>query len=93
MAIFKTAKQFLKKLCIPYDAYLFKRRVSQSDCLRIIVGCGGIHHDGWISTDIDILNLLEIRDWQKYFKIGSVDAVLAEHVWEHLTDSEASIAV
>ena len=93
MAIFKTAKQFLKKVGINYDAYFFKRRVSRSDCLRIIVGSGGINRDGWISTDIDILNLLEIRDWQKSFKIGSVDTVLAEHVWEHLTESEASIAV
>lgn len=93
MAIFKTAKQFFKKLCIIYDEYLLKRKVRRADCLRINVGSGGINYDGWIATDIDILNLLKISDWQKYFKPGSIAAILAEHVWEHLTASEASLGV
>jgi len=52
---------------------------------RIVLGAGGIGTAGWISTDIDQLNVLVESDWRRYFAPGSVDAILAEHVWEHLS--------
>jgi predicted SAM-dependent methyltransferase len=88
-----TAKHIFKKIDTAYNVYAFRRKVNRSNGLRIIIGSGHIHYRGWLSTDIDILNLLEISDWQKYFKSRSIDAILAEHVWEHLTFSEASLGL
>ncbi len=61
--------------------------------LRIVVGSAGIVQPGWIDTDIDQLNLLNDRDWQRYFRPDSIEAILAEHVWEHLTEEEGALAL
>ncbi|WP_242222339.1 SAM-dependent methyltransferase [Bacillus cereus group sp. BfR-BA-01380] len=34
------------------------------------------------------LNLLKREDWTKQFAPNSIEAILAEHVWEHLTYEE-----
>jgi predicted SAM-dependent methyltransferase len=59
---------------------------------KIVVGAGGTQFRGWISTEQDILNLVMESDWATYFAKDSVDTVLAEHVWEHLTPGESRIA-
>jgi len=59
---------------------------------RIIVGAGNTKGVNWIATDQNILNLLVERDWASLVKPGSLDAILAEHVWEHLTADQAVIA-
>lgn len=53
--------------------------------LRIVVGAHGISEHGWIATERESLNLLNVSDWREYFTNDSIDAILAEHVWEHLT--------
>ena len=60
--------------------------------VRIIVGAGGTSYLGWISTEIHHLNLLKPEDWAKYFRPNSIKAILAEHVWEHLTAEEGTAA-
>jgi predicted SAM-dependent methyltransferase len=60
--------------------------------LRIIVGAGGTSYQGWISTQIEFLNLLTPNHWERYFTPDSIDAILAEHVWEHLTTEEGILA-
>lgn len=92
MSKLKTAKQFFKKIGLDYDSYVFKRQVRRSNPLKIIVGAGGNHYKGWVSSEINTLNLLKINDWQKYFKAVSINAILAEHVWEHLTEEDGAIA-
>jgi predicted SAM-dependent methyltransferase len=47
---------------------------------------------GWIATDVGQLNILVERDWDRYFRADSIEAILAEHVWEHLTKDEATTA-
>jgi predicted SAM-dependent methyltransferase len=61
--------------------------------LKIVVGAGGIFEEGWIETDINSLNVLEIKDWKNLFKIKKIDIILAEHVWEHLTVSDGKLAL
>lgn len=56
--------------------------------MRVILGAGQTNYEGWITTQEGDLNLLSISDWDKLFSIESVDAMLAEHVWEHLTFEE-----
>jgi predicted SAM-dependent methyltransferase len=69
-----------------------KRAVRSGNPLRIVVGSGGIGQAGWIMTDRDFLDLLRLRDWQAFFKENSISAILAEHVWEHLTLAEGLAA-
>lgn len=60
-----------------------------SDPLRIVLGAGGIPVKGWLLTDIEQLNILLDRDWRFYFRPSSIDAMVAEHVWEHLDHEDA----
>ncbi|HXB01652.1 MAG TPA: hypothetical protein VNV15_02400 [Opitutaceae bacterium] len=59
---------------------------------KIVIGAAGMHDHGWIPTDIECLNVLNAADWNRFFSPGSIDALLAEHVWEHLTPSEGACA-
>lgn len=56
--------------------------------MKIILGAGGTSCEGWLSTQEDDLNLLDIKDFENRFQENSVDAMLAEHVWEHMTEQE-----
>jgi len=56
--------------------------------MKIIIGAGETSYDGWISTQEKDLNLLSTFDWDKISPLVSIDAMLAEHVWEHLTYEE-----
>ena len=52
---------------------------------KIIVGAGGTQFEDWVPTNKEILNLLVESDWADYFDPDSLNAILAEHVWEHLS--------
>lgn len=52
---------------------------------KIIVGAGGTQFEDWVSTNKEMLNLIVESDWSTCFDLGSLDAILAEHVWEHLS--------
>jgi len=67
-------------------------RLSRLSPVRVILGAGDTDYPGWIRTNIDSLDVLRSDDWERYFTEGSVDALLAEHVWEHLTADEALAA-
>ena len=56
--------------------------------MRIIVGAGKVKYDGWVSTQENELNLLSIEQWENIVKYSEIEAILAEHVWEHLTYEE-----
>lgn len=59
---------------------------------RIVIGASGLYDRGWIPTEQDFFDMLEPADWARYFQPGSIDAMLAEHVWEHITEEEGRIA-
>lgn len=65
-----------------------RRQLGQTNEWRIVVGTSGVFEPGWIPTDIEFLNLLQDSDWRKFFSESSVAAILAEHVWEHLTPEQ-----
>jgi predicted SAM-dependent methyltransferase len=68
------------------------RRAVGSTPLRIVVGSGGVVENGWVNTERAFLDLLCPDRWEAYFGKHKIDAILAEHVWEHLTPSEGVIA-
>lgn len=61
--------------------------------MKIIIGAGGISQSGWLSTDRPQIDLRNRQSWLKYFAPDTIDALLAEHVWEHLTAYEARLAI
>ena len=69
-----------------------KRALQNLTAKKIIVGANETRFEGWVPTNRNTLDLLVERDWSDYFKRASIDAVLAEHVWEHLTLEEGAKA-
>lgn len=57
--------------------------------IKVVVGAGGSNNNpGWIHTQEDELNLLNKDCWDIKFAPNSITAILAEHVWEHLSYDE-----
>ncbi|CAG9621525.1 class I SAM-dependent methyltransferase [Sutcliffiella rhizosphaerae] len=60
---------------------------------RIVIGAGEYNNNpGCIHTQEEELSLLRPEDWDRKFEVNSLSAILAEHVWEHLTFEEGIIA-
>ena len=59
---------------------------------KIIIGSSGTGSPGWVSTDRETLDLLHANTWRSLLRPASLDAILAEHVWEHLGPQEAVAA-
>jgi len=76
--------QKIKQICKRSILWLHTRAHPR----RVILGAGYTAFSGWTLTDIDTLNILKELDWGIYFKKSSIDAMLAEHVWEHMTASD-----
>ena len=61
--------------------------------LRVVIGAGEYNNNpGWIQSEKEELDLLDKRTWEAMFEKESIDAILAEHVWEHLSWEEGLIA-
>jgi len=73
------------KLKLYYYKYAYKD-------IKIIIGAGEVSHKGWIATDLNTLNIIDGNDWKRLLTPLSVSAILAEHVFEHLSFDEASKA-
>jgi predicted SAM-dependent methyltransferase len=60
---------------------------------RFNVGSGGVNRDrNWFATDIETLNILHEKDWRSLLRFLKLDNIMAEHVWEHLTDEQTAQA-
>ncbi len=59
-----------------------------SEPLRVIIGAGAQTWPGWISTQRDQLDLTDRASFKRYFGDRRADALLCEHVWEHLTPEQ-----
>ncbi len=87
---------------IKYILGYFKRRVlisrlekaiESGQPLKIVIGASGIAQAGWVLTEMSFLNMLKPDDWNRFFKPNSIDAIIAEHVWEHLTPEQGKQAI
>jgi predicted SAM-dependent methyltransferase len=57
--------------------------------IKIVIGAGEyINNPGWVHTQEEEINLLDETTWSKKFDSNTITAILAEHVWEHLTFEE-----
>jgi predicted SAM-dependent methyltransferase len=76
-----------------YQRYKVRRELRRAPTLKIILGAATTHFDGWISTDIRLLDITLQSDWDILFKENSIDRLLAEHVFEHLSESQCYAAL
>jgi predicted SAM-dependent methyltransferase len=60
--------------------------------LNVIVGAGSIEMPGWIATDSDMLDVRSPRAWKRLFAPASIDRLVAEHLFEHLSHAECAMA-
>lgn len=61
--------------------------------IKLVIGAGEYRNNpGWVHTQEDELNLLRREQWTQRFAANSIDALLAEHVWEHLDGDEGLAA-
>lgn len=72
---------------------LLQSAVQRGEPTRIVVGAGHTEYEGWLSTNIDTLDLRSEEDWKKQVGETRLDRVLAEHVWEHLTPADGITAL
>lgn len=57
--------------------------------IKVVIGAGEYNNNpGWMQTQEEELNLLDIKTWANKFAEESITAILAEHIWEHLTYEE-----
>lgn len=59
---------------------------------RIIIGAAETNASGWIATNRRYLDVTDRRCFSRFWKPGTRQAFLAEHVWEHLDPREAGKA-
>ncbi len=52
---------------------------------RIVIGASGVFEPAWTPTDAREFDLLRPETWERFVQPGSIDCLMAEHVWEHLT--------
>jgi predicted SAM-dependent methyltransferase len=91
----KAVHAALAEAAAPARAWLRDRALrkgARQRPLRVVIGASGVFEKGWLPTDLGQLDLLRQETWDRYFAPDSVDALLAEHVWEHLTFDEGKRA-
>jgi len=60
--------------------------------LRVIIGAGEQSWDGWVATHREQLDLCDPASWAAWFGDRRADALLCEHVFEHLTEAQGRAA-
>jgi len=60
--------------------------------MKIIIGAGRTAFDGWISTQQEQLDLLNPASFARFLDGELADAMLAEHVWEHMSQEDGLTA-
>ncbi|MFL5548065.1 MAG: class I SAM-dependent methyltransferase, partial [Gemmatimonadales bacterium] len=75
-----------------HGQYRLEKMLASTPRKRVVIGAWSRFDRGWIPTQREFLDLTKPEDWQRFFQPNSVEAMLAEHVWEHLTPAEGLAA-
>jgi len=88
--ILEKLKRHLKKI---KHQVIFTHQVHVLKNRKLVIGSGGINSGSdWISTDVHILDVTSAGNWQRLFKDIRLENIMAEHVWEHLSEEQAALA-
>jgi predicted SAM-dependent methyltransferase len=85
----------LRKRIIYTGRYINIRLLSKTaSSLKIIAGAALTSQAGWLSTNQEWLDVADEEDWKKIFGTKKIIThVVAEHVFEHLTEREVKKAL
>ena len=89
-------KLFLRKIYLSFDAEVKKIRLKKQikkGNTKITIGASDIYESGWNPTELSFLNLTKEEDFKALFSLNSIEAIIAEHVWEHLTPEDGKKAL
>jgi len=90
--------KYLKRIIINYavvkwKSFIFAQKVKHAKKIFIIVGAGGTRYEGWLSTDKNFFNITNRNIFLKLLKNKKISKVLAEHVFEHLSQEDLKNAL
>lgn len=69
------------------------REAARSGTVRLVIGAASTEFADWVPTNQSTLDLLKPHQWCAWLEQGGVSAILAEHVWEHLTVDQGRVAI
>ncbi|MBE1302169.1 MAG: hypothetical protein GJ680_19955 [Alteromonadaceae bacterium] len=84
-------RMYLKEKKKSQQKDISKRAATRSPLL-VSVGSEGLANRGWLITEQSFLDITQSDDWSACFSPNSIDAIFAEHVWEHMTTTQAKVA-
>ncbi len=96
MAAAKWLGGYYRRLLLPIRPWRQRRLREQVSGMRepnIVLGAGRQSYNGWVATDISVLDITSPSDWSALFCPGGIKRLLAEHVMEHLTLEENELAL
>ena len=70
-----------------------RKQAATTRPLKVMLGAGPVRSPGWLQTDKELLDVTSQSDWSALFEPESIDSLLSEHMLEHLTETEARIAL
>ncbi len=71
---------------------LLRRQIESCDRIRLAIGSESHCSEGWIPAESDQIDLVNPGNWSSFFQKSSVDAILAEHIWEQLSEQDSKKA-
>lgn len=85
---------FRKHLRYNARKYILKLAIKRNTELKIILGAAETYQEGWLSTNEQWLDITNKNHWVEHFgEKKLISRMVAEHVFEHLTDDEVSKAL
>jgi len=75
-----------------YQLATLRAQIATAQPLNVILGAGPLTTGGWIPTDVKMLDVTSERMWRRLFAPDSIDRLVAEHLFEHLSDSGCEAA-
>ena len=75
-----------------YADYKLLLTVQKQSDIKLLLGAGGTTLEGFLSTDFPQLDICSQKSFKKFLQPDTVSIFLAEHVLEHLSLSEGSVA-
>lgn len=86
----KKYKYFIADLIIRIRHFIFFTKMKT---IKFNIGSGMFKKDmEWYCTDIDTLDITSSANWRKILFTHRIDNIMAEHVWEHLSDEDSILA-
>ena len=71
---------------------LLRRQIESCDRIRLAVGSESHCSENWIPAASDQIDLVNPGSWSSFLQKSSVDAILAERVWGHLSEHDSRTA-